>query len=89
LVTLTRQDRRPPNLESGLPTTAGPQATRIRPQDAETIRDFRDHLDAKGVSRKTRETYLESVEGFAAFAADQGMPDLESVAREHVEGMAA
>ena len=81
MVTLTSPDRRPPNFDTALI----PQSARIRPQDTETIRDFRDHLDAKGVSRKTRQTYIESAEGFAAFCADLGMPDLESVAREHVE----
>ncbi len=78
----TSQDRRPPNYDPALLPLSG----RIRHQDTETIRDFRDHLDAKGVSKKTRSTYLEAVEGFAAFTAVEGMPDLENVSREHVEG---
>jgi site-specific recombinase XerD len=77
----TSQDRRPPNCA---PSHSG-ENTRIRPQDADTIRDFRDHLDAKGVSPKTRATYLESTASFATFCAGQGMPDLENVSREHIE----
>ena len=60
----TSQDYRPPNYDPTLLT----RSEQIRHQDAETIRDFRDHLDAKGVSRKTRGTYVDAVEGFAAFA---------------------
>lgn len=57
----------------------------MREPDRETLRDFRDHLQAKGVSRKTLQTYLDAGEAFAAFCADHGMPDLENATREHIE----
>ncbi len=59
--TVNSQDCRPPNIQP----TLSPILGRIRQQDAETIRDFRDHIDAKGVSPKTRSTYIEAVQGFA------------------------
>jgi hypothetical protein len=73
----TSQDRRPPNFDPAAPAFR----ERIRNQDAETIRDLRDHLDAEGVSPKTRETYLEAVERFAAFAASEGMPSWSEIER--------
>lgn len=82
--TVTSQDRRPPNIVQGLEIQP-PQAARVREPDRETLRDFRDHLQAKGVSRKTLQTYLDAGESFAAFCGDRGMPDLENATREHIE----
>ncbi len=62
-----------------------PQAARVREADRETLRDFGDHLRAKGVSPKTLHIYVDAGESFAAFCADHGMPDLEAATREHIE----
>jgi hypothetical protein len=56
LQTVTSQDRRPPNFDLGLETQFAPRPARVREPDRETLRDFRDHLQAKGVSRKTLQT---------------------------------
>ncbi len=49
----------------------------VRPPDRDTIRDFVDHLQAAGKSRKTVETYREAAQALAAFTARKGMPLLE------------
>lgn len=47
---------------------------------------FRRALKAKNVAKRTVETYLYAVEGFAAFLAKRGMPvEPSSIRREHVE----
>ncbi len=85
MVTSTSQDRRPPNNALGLQRRSVPQAARVREADRETLRDYGDHLRAKGVSQKTLHIYLDAGKSFAAFCADHGMPDLETATREHIE----
>jgi site-specific recombinase XerD len=82
---LTSQDRRPSNNDVGLEVRILPQAARVRPPDQDTLRDFRDHLHAKGVSHKTLHTYLSAAQAFGAFCSEHGMPDLENATREHIE----
>jgi site-specific recombinase XerD len=47
---------------------------------------FRRHLRATGLSPRTEQSYLESVEALARFLASQGMPlDTAAITREHLE----
>jgi len=48
---------------------------------------FARHLRAENLSRRTQETYLESLSQFARYLESQGMPlEVAHIKREHVEG---
>ncbi len=66
-------------------TPNGDRPTVIRTADREEISAFIDACQARGLTRKSLETYHDAATAFATFTAEKGMPLLPDVTREHVE----
>lgn len=72
-----------PSLQTSAPNQTAPRG--LRQADHREITDFIETCQSAGKTTKTLQTYKEGALQLAAFTAEQGMPLLEALTREHLE----